>query len=147
MVMTHALTLPAGWMISPRLVPAWPIDGEHTLEICPAGRTDEQRIRWSYRLTRGKRTIFAGKDICSGMRAEPTTRELGSAARTVLSYLTLRPGDTDAEYFDGYTATQMAWAEAYAEELSAFAMDGICGYCGSEDHVSPLCPDMPDHGR
>ncbi|WP_182899784.1 hypothetical protein [Microbispora sp. H10830] len=139
MAMTHALTLPPGWIISSRLVPAWQIDTDHLLEVEAAGRTDEGRIRWRYRLSRRRRTIFAGSDICSGVGAVLTPGELISAARTVLHYLTLRPGDTDADYFDSYTRGQVEWRDRYAEELSIYAMDEWCGYCGG-DHASPGCP-------
>ncbi|MEU6429715.1 hypothetical protein ABZ860_27800 [Microbispora sp. NPDC046973] len=139
MAMTHALTLPPGWIISSRLVPAWQIDTDHLLEVEAAGRTDEGRIRWRYRLSRRRRTIFSASDICSGVGAVLTPDELISAARTVLHYLTLRPGDTDADYFDSYTGAQLEWRDRYAEELSIYAMDEWCGYCGG-DHASPGCP-------
>ncbi|GLW26486.1 hypothetical protein Mame01_65280 [Microbispora amethystogenes] len=139
MAMTHALTLPPGWIISSRLVPAWQIDADHLLEVEAAGRTDEGRIRWRYRLSRRRRTIFSGSDICSGVGAILVPSELSSAARTVLHYLTLRPGDTDADYFDSYTRAQLEWRDRYAEELSIYAMDEWCGYCGG-DHASPDCP-------
>lgn len=36
----------------------------------------------------------------------------------LLGFLTLRPGDTDSEYFTGYTPAQLAWAQSSAcEEL------------------------------
>ncbi|GAA4561136.1 hypothetical protein [Planotetraspora kaengkrachanensis] len=138
MAMTHALVLPAGWIISTRLMPAWKIDADHLLELEAAGRTDESRIRWRYRLSRRRRTIFAASDICSAVGAVLTTDELIRTARTVLCFLTAREGDTDAEYFDSYTRTQVAWRDRYAEELSIYAMDGWCGYCGG-DHLSPGC--------
>ncbi|MFF3669872.1 hypothetical protein [Microtetraspora malaysiensis] len=140
MAMTHALALPAGWIISSRLMPAWPIDTDHVLELEAAGRTDEGRIRWRYRLSRSGRTIFAASDVCSAVGTNLTTGELVGAARTVLCFLTVGEGDTDAEYFADYTPAQLVWRDEYAEELSVYAMDGWCGYCGSDDHVSPGCP-------
>ncbi|MFE3452476.1 hypothetical protein ACFXJ8_26495 [Nonomuraea sp. NPDC059194] len=132
------LKLPQGWRISSRLLAAWPIDHDHQLELWPAGRTEDGRIRWHYRLSRKNRTIFAASDITSGVGAVLTAAELISAARTVLSYLTLRPGDTDREYFDVYTRTQLDWRDEFAEDLSLYAMDDLCGYCGG-DHPSPAC--------
>jgi len=41
----------------------------------------------------------------------------------LLSFLSLRPGDTDDEYFDDYTEDQMEWAEMHGEELSWIAME------------------------
>ncbi|GLW98249.1 hypothetical protein [Microtetraspora sp. NBRC 16547] len=141
MAMTHALALPAGWIISSRLMPAWLIDADHVLELEAVGRTDEGRIRWRYRLSRCGRTIFAASDICSAVGADLTTQELVSAARTVLCFLTAREGDTDAEYFAVYTRAQRAWRDRYAEELSVYAMDGWCGYCGG-NHLSPGCSSL-----
>lgn len=43
--------------------------------------------------------------------------------RAILSFLTLRPGDTDSDYFADYTPEQLAWADQYAEELSLWADD------------------------
>ncbi len=43
--------------------------------------------------------------------------------RSLLGFLTLRPGDTDREYFDAYTPRQMAFAKGDAEELAMFGMD------------------------
>lgn len=41
--------------------------------------------------------------------------------RSLLSFLTLRPGDTDAEYFERYTPEQRAFCEEYAESLACEA--------------------------
>lgn len=42
----------------------------------------------------------------------------------LLGFLTCQPGDTDSEYFDKYTATQMAWAKSYeCEQLKCLLMD------------------------
>jgi hypothetical protein len=66
MAMTHALTLPPGWIISSRLVPAWQIDADHLLEVEAAGRTDEGRIRWRYRLSRLAGPFSAGPTSARG---------------------------------------------------------------------------------
>ncbi|MEW9532834.1 hypothetical protein [Microbispora sp. NPDC049125] len=140
MSINYALTLPPGWVISSRLMPTWPIDADHRLELAVAGGTDDGRLRWSYRLSRNRRTIFTASDICSGVGAVSTTEELIKAARTVLSFLTLREGDTDADYFDSYSRAQLNWRDEYAEELSIYALEDQCGYCGGTDHLSPGCP-------
>ena len=36
----------------------------------------------------------------------------------LMSFLTLRPGDTDSEYFDAYTPGQLAYCEQHAEALA-----------------------------
>ncbi|MFI6326513.1 hypothetical protein ACIBG8_53955 [Nonomuraea sp. NPDC050556] len=138
MPILDGLALPQGWRISSRLLAAWPIDAEHQLELWPTGRTDDGRTRWHYRLSSKNRTIFSAQDITSGAGAVLTTDELIRSARTILAFLTLCPGDTDAEYFDAYTRTQITWRDSHAEDLSLFAMDDLCGYCGG-DHPSPGC--------
>ncbi|MEV7012697.1 hypothetical protein [Streptosporangium sp. NPDC051022] len=139
MPVLDGVILPSRWRISSRLLAAWPIDEDHLLEIWPAGYRDG-RIQWYYRLSRKRRTIFAASDIRSAAGTVLSTQELVNAARSVLAFLTLRPGDVEAEYFDAYTATQLTWRDRYAEELAAFAMEDTCGYCGSTDHPSPGCP-------
>lgn len=135
------VAIPRGWSISPRLLAMWQIDVDHTLEIWPHSRTPEGRIRWQYRLCRKRRVIFSASDISSGVGAQLTTEELISAARTVLSYATLRDGDTDPEFFEGYTKTQLAWRDQHAECLSIYTDETVCGYCG-DDHLSPGCPSL-----
>lgn len=139
MPVLDGVILPSRWKISSRLLAAWPIDEDHLLEIWPAGHRDG-RIQWYYRLSRKRRTIFAASDIRSATGTVLSTQELVKAARSVLAFLTLRPGDVDAEYFDAYTSTQLAWRDRYAEELTAFTLEDACGYCGSEEHPSPGCP-------
>ncbi|GAA2324002.1 hypothetical protein GCM10010149_91670 [Nonomuraea roseoviolacea subsp. roseoviolacea] len=142
MPILDGLVLPRGWRISPRLLAAWPIDGEHSLELWPTALTADGRLRWRYRLSRKSRTVFTASDVSSAVGAMLTTEELIRTARTVLAFLTLCVGDTDAEYFDTYTRAQIAWRDRFAEELSIYAMDDVCGYCGAE-HLSPGCPTRP----
>lgn len=40
------------------------------------------------------------------------------AKSLVMSLFAMKPGDTDRDYFDGYTPDQLSWADAYGEELS-----------------------------
>jgi hypothetical protein len=138
MAVLDGITLPPRWRITSRLLAGWPIDMEHLLELWPHGRTGDGRIRWLYRLSLGNRTIFSDTDISSPVGALLSTSTLISSATTVLSYLTLRPGDTDAEYFDTYTRAQIIWRDRFAEELSLYALEDLCGYCGG-DHASPGC--------
>lgn len=72
-----------------------------------------------YRLTMsegGKRTVlFEGTDYG---RAPSDASDSDGAVQGIMCFLTLRPGDTDAEYFDNYTEAQRAYCEAHAEALS-----------------------------
>jgi len=67
-----------------------------------------------------KTTIFTGEDFAgSPMDADDSD----AAVRALLNFLTLRPGDTDDEYFEKYTQRQRDFAENEAEELQMYALD------------------------
>jgi hypothetical protein len=88
-------------------------DLPHTLTIDWTGNDLYNRKCWRYQLTAGTEVVFTGDDLTTPMHDGED-----EAARAVLGFLTLRPGDTDADYFDGYTPAQEAWRDAHAEQLS-----------------------------
>jgi len=63
----------------------------------------------------GKTTVlFTGTDFkCSPMDAEDSDESV----EALMGFLTLRRGDTDAEYFKDYTAEQIEFTETHAESL------------------------------
>lgn len=63
--------------------------------------------------------IFTGEDIGTGAG---DAIDSDDAIRGVLTFLSLRPGDTDAEYFSDYTAEQLDWAQCHAEALAMYAL-------------------------
>ena len=64
--------------------------------------------------------LFSGLDFgCSPMHGIDSE----DAVRGILGFLTLRPGDTDAEWFEDYSPDQMAFAEGDAESLSMWALE------------------------
>ncbi len=101
--------------MSKELIKTWRKSG-FTLRMWDTGTRDWRgQTRISYELKDSHRVIFAGDDFgCSPMHADDS---LASVA-ALLGFLTLRPGDTDREYFDKYTPNQMEWCEsARCEEL------------------------------
>ena len=58
------------------------------------------------------------------------------ALRGLLGFLTLKPGDTDDDYFDAYTPEQKAWCEAEAEDLQEWGMEA------DEDFEPPGFTDL-----
>lgn len=63
--------------------------------------------------------IFAGEDFAgSPMHADDSD----ACVRSLLTFLTLRPGDTDASYFEAYTPDQHAFAAEHAEALTLEAL-------------------------
>lgn len=74
-----------------------------------------------YRLTmNGRKVIFEGEDFgCSPCHAIDSD----AAVESLLSFLTLRPGDTDSDYFADYTPAQLDYCQQHAEALSCYVMD------------------------
>lgn len=59
--------------------------------------------------------LFRGEDFhCSPMHAIDSD----DAIAGIMGFLTLRPGDTDAEYFKDYTQTQLDYCNEHAEALA-----------------------------
>jgi hypothetical protein len=84
------------------------------------GRTDEYRKHvLPYRLTMFSNgvpeVLFEGEDYhCAPSHAIDSNE----AVATLMSFLTLRPGDTDDEFFANYTPAQLEYCAQYAETLS-----------------------------
>jgi hypothetical protein len=94
-----------------------------TLMTYDAYRTDRMGksiLRYALIDDKTGNTIFQGEDFaCSPMNAIDSDESL----RALLSFLTLRPGDTDAEYFENYTQSQLDFANEHGEILSMYAME------------------------
>ena len=59
--------------------------------------------------------LFEGEDFgCSPMHAIDSDETLAG----IMGFLTLRPGDTDPEYFEGYTEAQLDYCSQHAEALA-----------------------------
>lgn len=91
-----------------------------TLRMFWTGLTGEYgKLRIGYTLTmrepesRKPVVLFDGDDYFA--HCEPDQNE---AVGGIMGFLTLRPGDTDTEYFDAYTDAQRAYCDAHAEQLS-----------------------------
>lgn len=60
-------------------------------------------------------TVFRGEDFaCSPLHAIDSDMVIAS----IMGFLTLRPGDTDSDYFADYTPEQIEFAQEWAEALS-----------------------------
>lgn len=58
--------------------------------------------------------IFTGEDFCgSPLHADDADETVAA----LLGFLTLRPGDTDADYFERYTPAQLEFCDQHAEAL------------------------------
>lgn len=62
--------------------------------------------------------LFSGNDFFASPLHSPTSKE---SALALMGFLTCKPGDVEPEYFDGYTESQLAWANSFAcEQLSCY---------------------------
>jgi hypothetical protein len=64
--------------------------------------------------------LFEGEDFgCSPMHAIDSN----DCCAAIMCFLTLRPGDTDTEYFANYTPEQLEYCNQHAEALSCAIQD------------------------
>ena len=112
---------------------------DHRLILWETGRRDDMgKTILAYRLlTPEGKAIFEGADYCVGMA---TCIDSDEAVRGILSFLTLRPGDVDSDYFEKYTDAQRAWRDEHAEHLSLWS-HGDDFFEGEDD--DPF--ELPDH--
>lgn len=68
--------------------------------------------------------LFEGEDFCA-----PPLHGIDSDATVVdlMSFLTLRPGDTDTEYFQDYTPEQLEFCSQHAEALRMCVLERFGG--------------------
>jgi hypothetical protein len=87
-----------------------------TLKLYSLGQSDNHL---GYKLTmkehRVTTLLFEGEDFrCSPLHAQDSD----DCIKSLMTFLTLRPGDTDAEYFARYTKIQRDYCAQHAEYLS-----------------------------
>lgn len=86
-----------------------------TLRMFDTGGYIGGKYRVAYTLRSEGKTIFEGEDFgCSPMDAIDSD----GAVECLMGFLTLRPSDTDSEYFDNYTEEQLDFCSSHAEALS-----------------------------
>lgn len=97
-----------------------------TLRLWDTHRTDDDG-KWclGYALSMaGGVVLFQGEDFyCPKWQAADSD----ATVRALMTFLTLRPGDTDAEYFADYTPEQLSYCDHHAEALSAYV---LCRFAG-----------------
>lgn len=90
------------------------------LTLWDTHKTDSMgKSRLGYRLTQHKGKVktelFTGEDFCCSPLHCVDSDETVAA---IMSFLTLRRGDTDSEFFENYTPTQTEFTEQHAEALA-----------------------------
>ncbi len=103
-----------------------------TLRMAWTGRCDSAgRCCIAYRLTSQRRVIFEGDDYAAHLHSDESLETDDTLVEGLMGFLTLRPGDTDDEYFQKYTPAQLAFAEEHAESLSGEVAGRFqCPDCG-----------------
>jgi len=101
---------------------------EYTLTLEYAGIGQWGKSRVAYVLTKAGEDapIFEGNDLeC------PYDAEGEQAAAALLDFLTLQEGDTDPDYFEGYTPRQWEFSQNEAEDLRQWGYSLVCPDCGT----------------
>ena len=79
------------------------------------GRDWRGQTKLGYRLNMDGVILFSGADFCgSPLHADDADQTIAS----LMGFLTLRPGDTDRDYFDNYTPAQLDFCSQHAESLA-----------------------------
>ena len=87
-----------------------------TLTMWDTSRTgSDGKSILGYQLKQDGVELFTGEDFaCSPMHCVDSD----NAVAALMGFLTLRKGDTDADYFKDYTPAQVEFSEQHAEALS-----------------------------
>lgn len=81
-----------------------------------------------YELSAGPIVIFSGDDFhCSPMHAIDSD----ACVESIMGFLTLRPGDTDADYFANYSELQKTFCAQHAEALACEVSNRFCDENGN----------------
>lgn len=95
----------------------------YRLHTWDTGRSDSRGasyVGYAFYPPKSRKPLFAGTDFSPGMF---TSIDSNEALRGLLGFLTLRPGDTDEEYFEKYTPEQLEWAIRNGEMMSEWGSD------------------------
>lgn len=92
------------------------------------GRFETGQERMGYRLTqlhadKSRTVLFDAEDFG---RAPGDTEDGDGTVVGIMGFLTLRPGDTDADYFKDYTYEQRRFADEHAEWLAGEVQARFC---------------------
>lgn len=106
-----------------KLISSWSYQGQglYRVELYGTGRRDEfGKHILGYRFYCNGEGVFQGEDFHISPMIEPDS--FGAVA-DLLGFLSLRPGDTDDEFFSSYTKRQLRFVEKYGEDLSIIPSD------------------------
>jgi len=85
--------------------------GYRLTQVCPRALVSYETLSFS----QSSHVLFEAEDFSgSPMNADDSDETV----EDLMGFLTLRPGDTDEEYFENYTEAQREYCDAHAESLS-----------------------------
>lgn len=120
-------------------------DHKYAVRLYDTGTYDSRgQTRLDYEFDQDSVRLFTGSDFRgSPMHADDSDETLAA----LLGFLTLRPGDTDCDYFKDYTPDQLAWSESTECEY----LQGIVAIA-EEEHILgelfvELCPSTERNDR
>jgi hypothetical protein len=87
------------------------------LNLYDTYQTSYGKSRLAYRFYHGDKIVFEGDDFFS---SPSHAIDADATVAGLLHFLSLKPGDTDREYFEGYTEEQLAFANEWGETLSLY---------------------------
>lgn len=99
-----------------------------TLHLYDVHNSDDAG-RWGvgFVFKEGRRVVFSALTSETAAYGHHTV-DGDDAVKNVMGWITLKPGDTDDEFFAKYTPEQLAFVRAHAEILSCEVMDRFGEY-------------------
>lgn len=101
-----------------------------TMRAWEGGREEPNHTRLICEMSQNGKVIFEKGQAWCGIPGHQSIDGL-AAKECVASLFAMKPGDTDRDYFEGYTPEQLAWAEQNGEELSMLKSDRYCDENGN----------------
>lgn len=121
-----------GWVT----IKAWDGSLAHPLRRNPTHSPIDAEMSWRADGQRRGTVVFPRGATYCAVTSSMTTD--GIAARElVTSLFCMKPGDTDADYFEGYTPEQLAWVEQWAETLDCEKQARYCDPETGEPRCDP----------
>ena len=94
-----------------------------TLHMYDAETTDSAgRYGVCFEFKMGRETIFSSMTPANAAFGHHCI-DSNDAVKNVMGWITLKPGDTDREYFANYTQAQLDFASSHADTLEMEVMD------------------------
>lgn len=87
------------------------------------------RVRLTVEVKHGRAVIFPKGQLTCALHG---TSDGIKAKELVMALVAMRPGDTDADYFEDYTAEQLAWVTEHGE---AIGIEREARYCDQNGEV------------